>query len=58
MELLATEFNSVSTNPGKQSVCTGMKVFYVADSIGSMLETDYDGALFWDLRNAYQSGRL
>ena len=54
VELLATEFNSVYSNPGKQttSLVNGL---FVADSLGSLLETPYDGADVWDLRNYYDN---
>ncbi len=52
--LLGTEFNSVSYNPGKQttSLVNGL---FVADSIGAMLETAYNGSWVWDLRNGFSS---
>lgn len=55
VELLATEYNSVAYNPGKQttSLVNGL---FAADSIGAMLETSYDGGYFWDLRNGWQTG--
>jgi hypothetical protein len=54
VELLATEFNSVSYNPGKQttSLVNGL---FVADSLGSLLETEYEGALVWDLHNYWET---
>ena len=54
VELLATEFNSVYSNPGKQttSLVNGL---FVADSLGSLLETPYNGADVWDLRNDYDN---
>ena len=54
VELMATEFNSVYSNPGKQttSLVNGL---FVADSLGSLLETPYDGADVWDLRNYYDN---
>ncbi len=53
--MLATEFNSVYSNPGKQttSLVNGL---WLADSLGALLETPYDGADVWDLRNCYESG--
>jgi alpha-L-arabinofuranosidase len=54
VELLATEFNSVYSNPGKQSTSL-VNGLFVADSLGSLLETPYDGALVWDLRNSYST---
>jgi hypothetical protein len=55
VELLATEFNSVYSNPGKQttSLVNGL---FVADSLGVLLETPYNGADVWDLRNSYDTG--
>jgi alpha-L-arabinofuranosidase len=55
VQLLATEFNSVYSNPGKQttSLVNGL---FLADSLGAMLETSYDGADVWDLRNSYSTG--
>jgi alpha-L-arabinofuranosidase len=55
VELLATEFNSVSYDPGKQttSLVNGL---FIADALGSLMETAYDGALVWDLRNGYDTG--
>ena len=55
VELLATEYNSVYSNPGKQttSLVNGL---FVADSIGSILETEYNAALVWDLRNGWDTG--
>jgi hypothetical protein len=55
VQLLATEFNSVYSNPGKQttSLVNGL---WLADSLGALLETPYDGADVWDLRNSYETG--
>jgi hypothetical protein len=55
VQLLATEFNSVYANPGKQSTSLVGGLF-VADSLGSILETQYQAALFWDLRDSWQTG--
>ncbi len=54
VQLLATEFNSVYSNPGKQttSLVNGL---FVADSLGVLMETSYDGADVWDLRNGYDT---
>jgi alpha-L-arabinofuranosidase len=54
VQLLATEFNSVYSNPGKQttSLVNGL---FVADSIGSLLETEYSAGIVWDLRNGFDS---
>jgi alpha-N-arabinofuranosidase len=55
VQLLATEFNSVSYNPGKQttSLVNGL---FVADSLGALLETPYNAADVWDLRNSFSTG--
>jgi hypothetical protein len=55
VELLATEFNSVDSNEGKQttSLVNGL---FVADSLGALLETPYNGADVWDLRDGYWWG--
>jgi hypothetical protein len=55
VSLLATEYNSVSYNPGKQttSLVNGL---FVADSIGSILQTEYKAALVWDLPNSWETG--
>ena len=52
--LLTTEFNSVYSNPGKQttSLVNGL---FIADSLGELLQTSYDGATVWDLRNGYDT---
>ena len=55
VQLFATEFNSVYSNPGKQttSLVNGL---WLADSLGALLETPYNAADVWDLRNSYESG--
>src|SRR5262249_54774067 len=55
VELLATEFNSVYANPGKQttSLVNGL---FVADSLGSLLQTEYNAGIVWDLRNSWETG--
>ena len=52
---MTTEFNSVDTNPGKQttSLVNGL---FIADSLGELLQTSYEGAIVWDLRNGYDTG--
>jgi alpha-L-arabinofuranosidase len=54
VQLLATEFNSVYSNPGKQSISL-VNGLFLADSLGALLETPYDGADVWDLRNGYET---
>jgi hypothetical protein len=55
VQLLATEFNSVYSNPGKQttSLVNGL---FLADSLGVLLDSSYDGADVWDLRNDWETG--
>jgi alpha-L-arabinofuranosidase len=50
--VMATEFNSVYSNPGKQttSLVNGL---FIADSIGSLLDSGYTGGFVWDLRNGW-----
>jgi hypothetical protein len=55
VQLLATEFNSVSSDPSNQttSLVNGL---WLADALGGLLQTSYAGATFWDLRNGYATG--
>jgi hypothetical protein len=55
VQVMATEFNSVYGNPGKQitSLVNGL---FVADSIGSLLDSGYTGGFVWDLRNGWGTG--
>lgn len=54
VELLNTEFNSVSYNPSNQttSLVNGL---FAADAVGGLLQTEYNMAVFWDLRNSYDT---
>jgi hypothetical protein len=54
VQLLATEFNSVSYNPSNQttSLVNGL---WLADALGGLLQTEYNGANFWDLRNGWDT---
>lgn len=54
VEIVCTENNSVYYNPGKQttSLVNGL---FLADSIGSALQTEFNAVLWWILRN-YQDG--
>ncbi len=53
MQLLETELNSTLA-PGKQttSLVNGL---WLADSIGAMMQTSFDGQFVWDLRNGWQT---
>jgi hypothetical protein len=55
VELTCTENNSVYSNPGKQttSLVNGL---FLADSIGSAMQTEFNAVLWWDLRNGQDSG--
>ena len=54
--VMATEYNSVYTNPGKQSTSL-MNGLFVADSLGSLLDSGYSGGFVWDLRNSWDTGQ-
>jgi hypothetical protein len=55
VSLLATEFNSVNTNAGKQttSLVNGLAM---ADSLGVLLNSPYVGADIWELRGRWKTG--
>lgn len=55
IEIDCTENNSVYSSPGKQttSLVNGL---YLADSIGNILQTEFNSLLWWDLRNGKESG--
>ena len=55
VELVVTENNSVFANPGKQttSLVNGL---FLADSIGNLLQTEFHGLIWWDMRNGQDTG--
>lgn len=55
VELVCTENNSVSSNPGKQttSLVNGL---FLADSIGNALQTEFNALVWWDTRNGQETG--
>jgi hypothetical protein len=53
--VMATEFNSVYSDPGKQSTSL-VNGLFVADSIGSLMESGYSAGIIWDLRNGWDTG--
>ncbi len=55
VELVCTENNSVPSNPGKQttSLVNGL---FLADSIGSALQTEFNALTWWDARNGQEAG--
>jgi autotransporter-associated beta strand protein len=54
VQLMATEFNSVYSDPGKQSTSL-VNGLFVANSLGSMLISGYVGSTMWDLRNGWDT---
>jgi len=54
-EILATENNSVSGNPGKQTTNL-VNALYLADSLGQVLNTEIAGYMWWNLHNGYEPG--
>ena len=52
VQVMATEYNSVYTNPGKQSTSL-VNGLFVAESLGSLLDSGYSGGFVWDLRNCF-----
>jgi alpha-L-arabinofuranosidase len=55
VELVCTENNSVFTQPGKQTTSLVNGLFQ-ADSIGQILQTEFNGMVWWDLRNGQETG--
>jgi hypothetical protein len=55
VQVMGTEFNSVYANPGKQSTSL-VNGLFIADSIGSLLDSGYAGGFVWDLRNGWGTG--
>ena len=55
VELVCTENNSVYAQPGKQttSLVNGL---FLADSIGQVLKTEFNALIWWDTRNAQETG--
>ena len=50
VELVCTENNSISSNPGKQSVSL-VNGLYKMDSLAQLMQTEFNGLFWWDLRN-------
>lgn len=55
VELVCTEHNSVYASPGKQttSLVNGL---FLADTLGRALLTEFNTVLWWDMRNARETG--
>ena len=54
IEILCTENNSVSSNPGKQSVSLVGGLFF-ADSLAELMQTEINGLFWWNFRNGGDS---
>ncbi len=54
VQLMATEYNSDITNPGKQlsSLVNGL---FLADAMGSLLNSGYVAGMVWDLRDFWNT---
>ena len=50
IELICTENNSDSGNQGKQSTSI-VNGLYLADSLAHLMKTEFNGFIWWDLRN-------
>lgn len=55
VELVCTENNSVFTNPGKQTTSL-VNALFLADTLGEAMKTEFNAVLWWDLRNAPETG--
>ena len=54
IELCCTENNSDSSGGGKQ-LSSLVNALYLADSMGRLMQTEFNSYLFWDLRNGASS---
>ncbi|MES1195639.1 MAG: hypothetical protein ABUL58_01680, partial [Steroidobacter sp.] len=54
IELLVTEHNSVYSNPGRQSTSL-VNGLFLADSVGNILQTEFNSMNWWALRNGGDS---
>jgi hypothetical protein len=50
IELVCTENNSISSNPGKQTVSLVNGLFF-ADSLAQLMQTELNGLFWWNLEN-------
>ena len=50
VEILLTELNSVSSNPGKQSTSL-VNALFMADSFGHVARSEFNACMWWDFRN-------
>jgi alpha-N-arabinofuranosidase len=57
IELLVTENNSNAGDQGRQSTSLVNGLYY-ADSLGELMKTEFNGFIWWDLRNATDTNGL
>jgi alpha-N-arabinofuranosidase len=50
VELICTEHNSVSSDPGKQSVSL-VNGLFLADSLAALMQTEFNGMFWWNFEN-------
>jgi hypothetical protein len=55
VELICAEFSSDADASNKQSTSL-IRGLFLADAIGGVLQTEYNGVISWDLRNSYNGG--
>ena len=55
VKIMATEYNSVYSNPGKQSTSL-VNGLFIAESLGILLDSNYVAGINWDLRNGWETG--
>lgn len=53
VELVVTENNSVFSNTGKQTTSL-VNALFMADSVGSLMQTEFNSLVWWGLRNGPQ----
>jgi hypothetical protein len=54
IELLCTENNSVSSNPGKQSTSL-VNGLFMADSLAQLMQTEFNALFWWNMRNGSEN---
>ncbi len=54
IEMVCTENNSVSSNPGKQSVSL-VNALFMMDSLAELMQTEFNGLFWWNFRNGSTS---
>ena len=56
VEIVCTENNSVSFDPGKQSTSL-VNGLFLADAVGSIVQTEFNMFVWWDMGNGYVLGK-